>query len=59
MNGHSVANIWWHGRCLCSICGHEQQTAIEIEPDLSEPIYPLECADCGNLTSHPVGDEPC
>lgn len=44
---------YWAGRCECSICGHTEVAVVEIGDEETEPIVPLECAGCGNMTSAP------
>lgn len=48
---------WWTGWTVCSICGHRQCTVIEIDKEYDEPIVPMECGDCHNMTSSPEDDE--
>lgn len=49
--------IWWNGAVECSMCGHCQQSVVEIEDDQDEPIIPLECGHCGNMACYPIEDE--
>lgn len=44
---------WWTGTTQCSICQHTQTIVIPIGPDETEPIVPIECANCGNMTCSP------
>ncbi len=41
---------WWEGEVVCSICQHVQRSRIEIPQDAQEPIVPLECSECHNMT---------
>jgi len=41
---------WWRGRVECSICGHTHSAAIEVSVEHDEPIVPLECTECHNMT---------
>lgn len=49
-----MSNVWWQGRCECSICGHWQQSVVPIDEDQDSPVVPLECGECGNMTASPV-----
>lgn len=40
----------WRGQVECSICGHERQAVVEIDKEYKEPIIPIECIECGNMT---------
>lgn len=44
---------WWRGRVECSICGHTHSAAIEVSVEHDEPIVPLECTECHNMTCYP------
>lgn len=48
---------WWSGWVVCSICDHRQCSAIEIDIEHDEPIVPLECSNCHNMTCSPEDDE--
>ncbi len=43
----------WKGRVECSICGHRHYAAIEVSVEHDEPIVPLECTECHNMTCYP------
>lgn len=43
----------WTGVVVCSICGDSHKAVIEVEVPGSEPIVPLECCECGNMTCYP------
>jgi len=44
---------FWRGKVVCSICGHESHAVVEIPKEDKEPILPMECGGCGNMTSQP------
>jgi hypothetical protein len=51
---------WWQGKVTCGICGHNQQSRVEIPTWAEHPVIPLECADCGNMACQhdlPTGNE--
>ena len=50
---HKPVECWWQGTAACAICNHSWQAVMEIEPGQVEPIVPLECPECGNITGHP------
>jgi hypothetical protein len=41
---------WWQGKVVCSICGHEQTSLIEIAKEFQGPIVLLECSECHNMS---------
>lgn len=48
---------WGAGWTKCAICGRLDVTVIEIPKEFSLPIVAMECADCHNMTVHPVDDD--
>jgi len=44
---------WWQGPCTCTMCGHKQVSVIELDRGQGEPLVPLECGYCGNMTANP------
>jgi hypothetical protein len=48
---------WWQGPCRCDICGYECRSVVEIGQGEDEPIVPLECAGCGNMTCNPTDEK--
>lgn len=44
---------WWRGRVECTICGHSHIAAIKVSVEHEEPIVPLECTECHNMTCYP------
>lgn len=43
----------WAGPVVCSICEHRHVAVIEISKEHEEPIVPMECRSCGNMTANP------
>lgn len=43
---------WWQGKVRCGLCDHTWTGVVEIPKEYREPIVPMECPECGNMSGH-------